>query len=337
MKFYSNAVLSSVVSATLHIVSVWPSLAIKIGSRSATNGTQRKEPQCPSMFVAVFSRESAAKTRSVLREMWVSADSFFERSDDDSVDLLSKAVQSPWEDLVANFAICTHGGQVPEALKKEADEFGDLLFLDCKEGYGEGLLTRKTLAAMRAYRDRRGTEQLFMKVDDDTFVARGRLCDEIKARTQGDAKSLEMSYMGVETPKPGGVAKPHREKDSQFYEPVDVYPNETYPKSMEGGPGYILGRKLVDQILDDDVPAEHMLWVEDKAVGVWIHELEDRGTAVNWVNIPGTDGYSRWRDRGSWGKYPYVMRHHLRSSNIACLTRIALANDPNSLIDGCFD
>jgi len=314
---------------------IQPAGALKLAGQSVA-GAKNRDEACPSMFVAVFSREDGAKTRSMLRDMWVGEDTFFERQNsDDFSDADLKSAANGWSNLVANFAICTDEGQTPAALQKEADDYGDLLFMDCKEGYGHGLLTKKTLAAMQAFRQRSNAEELFMKVDDDTFVARRRLCHEILART--DANSLGMAYMGVLTPKRSDeAAVPHREKSSQFYEPEDVYPNKTYPWSMEGGPGYILGRNLLNTLLDDDIPAAHMLWTEDKAVGVWVYEAEQRGSAANWVDIPGTDGYSLWKDRGKWGDYPYVLRHHLRPQNIQCMSRIAVADKADATVDNCF-
>lgn len=322
----------AVVAAALGVA--WPAVALRIRSSEST-----AVGACPSMFVAIFSREDAAEQRSLLREMWVGVDTLFERSDADAGaqgDMIGKAMVNGWANLVANFVICTSNGQTPKALEKEASDFGDLLFLDCEEGYGHGLLTRKTLATMRAFRSQFSDQELFMKVDDDTFVARRRLCDTILTSTgDGNHDALAHSYMGVVTPK-AGEALPHREQDSKFYEPPEVYPNATYPRSMEGGPGYILGRELVEKMLDKKIPGKNMLWVEDKAVGVWVNKLEDQGVKVNWVDIPGTDGYSIWQDHGRWGDYPYILRHHLTGRQISCLERLAEKDDKNAPVDGCF-
>jgi len=322
-----------------------PSICLMIGRHGqgdvASFVEQRSASQdsaCPSMFVAVFSRRDAAKTRAILRNLWVGAGALFDRSSaaDSAQELYSQAVKQGWSSLQANFAICTEDGSTPANLQEESDTYGDLLFLDCQEGYGQGLLTRKTLSAMQAFRDQGYQHELFMKVDDDTFVARGRLCDAV--RNGMDATRLEDSFMGVVTPKdPRTPAKPHREKSSPFYEPEDVYPNATYPPSMEGGPGYIIGRRLLKAMLDSGIPEKHMLWVEDKAVGVWVEHLEDQGIGVNWLNIDGTDGYSLWKDHGTWGNYPYILRHHLTGAQISCLAKLDGANDPNGVVDACFN
>jgi len=290
---------------------------------------------CPSMFVAVFSRQDDAKRRAVLRKLWVNDASIFDGTGPVNV-MFQQSQKQGWPGIEANFAICTGNAGMPKALKEESDAYNDLLFLNCDEGYGDGALTRKTLAAMQAFRDSGYQQQLFMKVDDDTFVARRRLCAAVQ-HAAADVPSVESSYMGVVTGgNPAVPAKPHRERTSPFFEPTTVYPNATYPPSMEGGPGYILGRGLLRQILESGAPQRHMLWVEDKAVGVWVHDIEEKGGSVNWASIAGTDGYSRWKDTGTWGDYPYVLRHHLSEQEVACMTGIALENNPNRLVDGCF-
>mmetsp|Transcript_126294 Transcript_126294/g.252327 ORF Transcript_126294/g.252327 Transcript_126294/m.252327 type:complete len:327 (-) Transcript_126294:119-1099(-) len=291
--------------------------------------------ECPSMFVAVFSRKDDAKRRAVLRKLWVNDASVFDGTG--PVDVMYKQAQKQgWPTIQANFAICRGDGEVPKSLQEEEDTYSDLLLLDCDEGYGDGTLTRKTLAAMQAFRDAGFQQQLFMKIDDDTFVARRRLCAAVQ-QSAPDLRSLETSYMGVVTGgDPEKPAIPHRERSSQFFEPPAVYPNATYPPSMEGGPGYILGRGLLQRVLESGAPQRHMLWVEDKAVGVWVHDVEESGGNVNWVNVAGTDGYSRWRDHGTWGEYPYVLRHHLTEEQVACMTAIAIEDNPNRPVDGCF-
>jgi len=290
---------------------------------------------CPSMFVAVFSRQDDARRRAVLRKLWVNDASVFDGNGPPDV-MYKEAHKQGWPTIEANFAICTGDGVAPKALQEEEDANNDMLFLNCDEGYGEGALTRKTLAAMQAFRDGGYQQQLFMKVDDDTFVARRRLCAAVQ-QAAPDSPSMETSYMGVVTGgDPAKPAKPHREKTSPFFEPSAVYPNATYPPSMEGGPGYILGRGLLRRILDSKAPERHMLWVEDKAVGVWVHDVEESGGDVKWVSLAGTDGYTRWRDSGSWGEYPYVLRHHLTEKQVACMTDIALTDNPDRSVNGCF-
>lgn len=290
---------------------------------------------CPSMFVAVFSRLNAAKRRAVLRKLWVNDASALDGSGPVE-SIIEQANKQGWATIEANFAVCTGDSSPSKELQEEANTYNDLLFLNCEEGYGNGALTRKTLAAMQAFRDGGYQQQLFMKVDDDAFVARRRLCSAVQQGAT-DQPSLEASYMGVITGgNPAVPAQPHRDRTSPFFEPPDVYPNASYPPSMEGGPGYILGRGLLRRILESGTPQRHMLWVEDKAVGVWVHDIEESGSKVNWVNIAGTDGYSRWKDSGKWGDYPYVLRHHLTEGQVACMTGIALEDNPNRFVNDCF-
>ncbi|CAK0822130.1 unnamed protein product, partial [Prorocentrum cordatum] len=148
----------------------------------------------------------------------------------------------------ARFIICNDTSHdddpaaVTKALKAEAKRFHDLVFLKCEEGYSHGRLTLKVLASMKYFHSRRKQMDLFMKVDDDSFVAWSRL-----HKLLNSLKTTSMKYIG----HPLGPCNATRESNNRWYEPPDVYPNVSYPRTMAGGVGYLLGKDLIHEIMLD--------------------------------------------------------------------------------------
>jgi len=286
----------------------------------------RPEKYWPTVFVSIFSRRSASARRSQLRASW-------KRADFNQGKLLSR------------FAICnglnSSTDELDHMLQEESDMFGDLMLLNCAEGYGMGLLTRKTLAAMETYgrTPEFSKQQLFMKIDDDTFAAWSRLWPLI---ARGWENYTDRFYMG--TIKPPG--KPSRDPYSPFYEPEQSYPRELYPKSADGGPGYIIGGSLVRKIVDERIAHSWVLYNEDKAVAVWVDDLVERGEAVDYINIEGHTGYAltqeqwdgqlKWFHRGRWVGYPLLLHHRLSGEAISCLSEVESMRNPDATIDHCF-
>jgi hypothetical protein len=235
-------------------------------------------------------------------------------------------------------AVDTH----EEALQAEANSHGDILFLPCDEGYASGLLTKKLAAAMEAYLDasKQGSsdacmnKSLFMKTDDDTYVVGHRFRRGLAAAASLYGESI---FAGVEAAEPK-YHIPLRKVWSQWYEPLAVWPNSSYPRSLFGGPGYILGRSMIRRIFDEGIAYKYMLWNEDRAISVWVDALQQRGVSVNWVHIPGSNGFP-WDypvKAGPWELYPYVLHHHLNHLCIQCLVDAEIANNPDFEIDACF-
>jgi hypothetical protein len=278
------------------------------------------QPSVPNMFVAVMiDRASSVEQRKVLRELWHNVD-------------------NGTGEICMRFAVCMQANDHHEdGLVAEHKKHDDMLFLDCAEGYGEGLLTKKLIKIMHAYREAKGrhhacfARKLFMKTDADTFVSGHQLRESI---------STAVAEHGHEVLFGGVMKGPVDVKRAGFWnEPCENWANSTFPPSMEGGPGYVLGRSLVERIIDKKIPEHHFLWNEDKAVGVWIDLLQHTGAHVDWFEIPGTSGFD-WDEpvkSGNLGAYPYALHHHLSRACIACLAQLDRMSDNNAYIDGCFD
>jgi len=283
-----------------------------------------QESATPNMFVAVMTeRSTPVLKRNAIRELW-------------------NSVNGGTGQICYRFVVCQANDTHQTSLVSEHSAYGDLLFLDCVEGYAKGLLTRKVIASLQVYRNAAARadawcidRELYMKVDDDTFVAGRRFRLGLSMAIQGHGSSH--IYAGVFAPS-GPAAPVERDNKSAWFEPVSTWPHDIYPSAMYGGPGYVLGKVLVQQILDQNIAQTNVLWNEDRAVGVWVDIISKKGVVVNWLEVPGTNGFSwDWPIRnGTWGAYPYALHHHLSGACISCLAMIERANNPNSPVDHCF-
>jgi len=291
-------------------------------------GIEDARETCPSMFVVIMSRRGALERRSLLRQTW----------GDNSED---------WGDMKTVFGLCKQPAldnhepeNFPDNLQKEVETHDDILMMDCTEGYKNGRLTRKAILAMQSYLKYPNYE-LFMKTDDDTFVSMSRLCGYLSKQPQ-KLDRFQNSYMGVffeEGEHPWESKKPCRDPGSAWYEPEDRFSETMYPPSAKGGPGYILSRQMVAEMINAGIAEKYVLNNEDKAVGVWVEELKRTGMAVESINLPGTDGYEQFhkniRKTGNWNWYPYVLHHHLEPKEINCLRKQELEDD-NADVAPCF-
>lgn len=271
------------------------------------------------IFVAVFSRRdlASAARRVLLRDMLANANTGLSTGK-----------------VLTKFVLCNpkEGGANADSVRLEAEakENGDMLLLPCEEGYTRTLLTKKLTLAMEAYHEDYMHYSLFMKVDDDTFVSWKRLAAYVSTQF-----GSEFMYMGIPCPEGREV---NRNVTSLWYQPESDYVGRTYPSTMEGGPGYLLGNELVRRILEDGVAGRFVLSNEDQAAGVWVDELRKVGVPALYTSIPGTDGYKPSFDicSGTWKNYPYMLHHKLDATTISCLAKIDAADDDTLTIEDCF-
>lgn len=309
----SGCVAAAAVAAVLHV-------GAALFKRQAPSSAQ-----CPSMFVAVVSKPDNVELRSHIREMWLEA-------------------SADWGVVKPRFVMCGHAASVSRALQHEIQLHGDVILMGCEEGYRNGILTKKVAKAMRTYLAHFRDFELFMKTDDDTFISTRRLCGMLQWR-RDHGKSLYNIYAGVFAEGPNETIltnhTPDRDPQSAWYEPPEVFPDEVYPASAKGGPGYILSKMVVEGIINKGIADRFTLNNEDKAVGVWVDKLvKNFHIDVDLLNIPGTDGYEEHAGHiivnGTYKQYPHLLHHHITGPTIACLAALDATHNPELLVDGCF-
>jgi len=285
--------------------------------------------RCAPMFVAVLTTPEAVSRRDDIRVMW-------------------RAAHEDWGNVVARFALCKlqkDGTDMNnEAIQAENMTNQDIMLIDCQEGYADGALTKKVRAAMTNFVTERPEFTFFMKVDDDTFVSTRRVCDLFTWRRDADKNNLA-AYFGVFAEGPheavDGEHRPIRDPTSPWYESFEVFPEDAYPVSAKGGPGYILSRDLVEPIIEQGIAESNELNNEDKAVGVWVDKLVQQGQQIDIVNLVGTDGYEEHKESynttGSYKSYRLAVHHHLSGAQIGCLNKVDRLKDPLAPIDECFE
>lgn len=309
----------NVTAVPVNITAAPASPVVSMLFNDRSNHSSRSASVAPSMFVAVFTtRSTPIEKRQAIRNLW-------------------REVDGGSGNICARFIVCDKLDNFQQSLLAEQSANGDLLFLACEEGYAQGLLTKKVIASMKVYRqapnvnDECLNRPLFMKVDDDTFVAGHRFREGLSSAANMYGEEI---YAGVDLP----AQPPERNVASHWYEPYATWPHQNYPPAMYGGPGYILGRSMIHRIIDEGIADTHILWNEDRAVGVWVNALQQRGVFVNWIRVPGTNGFfwDKPVKGGAWGQYPYVLHHHLSKSCIYCMTTVDQGNNPSAVTDPCF-
>jgi len=253
----------------------------------------------PEMFVAIFSYPAHNMTRQAVRNAWVFPSS-----------------------VVAKFVICdndhSNGTLLAENAKHE-----DILWVRCEEGYSEGRLTRKLVATMATYLEHYHTP-FFFKVDDDSMPNLDMITHVLHGR--GDYVYAGMLYSNA-TAKNPAVMQPIRDPTNKWYEPVEIWPDSTYPEAASGGAGYALSRALVNHfiIADPQTTKKYMLWNEDRAVGVWVDRAIKNGLNVSYVNLNGTDGNQGYHcgRLGRYGKISnflsFCVKQNLSPEEMMCL------------------
>lgn len=259
------------------------------------------------LFVAVFSKRSSFEQRSTSRTALRAADDGHGH-------------------VVAKFAMCNHGTDGLDAnLTREEMQHSDLLLLNCNEGEAfpdARLGVKKLLMAMEAYRSLYGSRSHFMKIDDATFVAWKSL--QRALGKEFDSHRLFMSAAG-------DGFQSGRASD-RILQGVVGNPGD------EGAPAFIMGRELVERILDRGIPDQDTSATnEDAALAAWLGTLRKQGAPVHFAQFGSSTGdgqasacYHKWRE------YRDVVRQGLDRSSLSCLAKAAEADSPDYDIEDCF-
>jgi len=256
------------------------------------------------MFIAVFSAPGKEPRRHAARWAWHAA-----------------------KRATVRFVMCN--APPDAAAQQESEQYKDILFVDCEEGYREGRLTKKLLATLKVFRQKYRKVPFFFKTDDDTFVQVRELLQAVQV------PSNPYVYAGVFYTH---HCKPNRHPSSKWYEPLDVYPDKYYPTNAAGGPGYAISQALLDVIYNHSIPEKWPLYNEDKAVGVWVKKAEEAtGIWVAKVKTGGTDGYTvnkcKTFGNKTWRKYDLILQHKMHPQELACMGR---EWKPNDSLEQCF-
>merc|ERR1740138_1210924 len=127
--------------------------------------------------------------------------------------------------------------------------------MDCEEGYLNGILTRKVAESMRLYLENFHYLDLYMKIDDDAFISTNKLCDMMNRKHQ-NGLNLHQAYYGVFFEGNEKMTQKHpviRDEESAWFEPYEKYASEFYPIAAKGGPGYILPRAAIKEIINGGI------------------------------------------------------------------------------------
>lgn len=276
----------------------------------------------PTVFAAIPSRRPNATHRSALRKMWRY-----------NVDLAGSSSDGGPR-LVYRFMLCNASDGLADAIRAEYDEHRDLMLLDCEEGTAHGRLAIKTLHMLMAYWKLASNYDMFMKVEDSTFVDWKEL--ERVLISEAAVSSTSNLYAGV----PFEASTPCREIDFATYEPFFAFAGSKYPNGMEGGTGYLLGRSLVQSIMEEDMAPKSLLWNEDRAVAVWVDYVRSHtGKPIRLVEVPGgssrtSSNYPADAKDLAWHTNKWILHHGLSGESIECLTTAAQSDNGKGT---CFD
>ena len=193
------------------------------------------------LFIIVPIRPSDKDSRQLIRDTWFEG---FKNS----------------QDVALRFAVGTRTMPPTEQSKytKENETFGDIIFVDIKEGFTA--LTNKTLAAIN-WAHRHVNFSYFMKCDDATYVFVKNLIDELKKRP-----TTTKLYYGDFIMSAGIIRGNGKWADNKW----DL--GSQYPPFARGG-GYIISHDLVAALSRETA---HLKWHvnEDTAIGAWLSTFD---------------------------------------------------------------
>uniref|UniRef100_A0A0D9WWI7 Galectin domain-containing protein n=1 Tax=Leersia perrieri TaxID=77586 RepID=A0A0D9WWI7_9ORYZ len=193
------------------------------------------------IFIGILSSGNHFAERMGVRKTWMSA--------------LRK---SP--NLVARFFVALHGRkEVNVELKKEAEFFGDIVFVPFLDNYD--LVVLKTLAICE-YGVHVVSAKYVMKCDDDTFVRLDSIINEVKKVPSG--RSLYIGNMNFN----------HRPlRYGKWAVTYEEWPEEVYPV-YANGPGYVISSDIAEFIVSEFMDQKLRLFkMEDVSMGLWVEQF----------------------------------------------------------------
>ncbi|KAL3846012.1 hypothetical protein ACJIZ3_003415 [Penstemon smallii] len=173
--------------------------------------------------------------------------------------------------VVARFFVALHSrNEVNVQVKKEADFFGDIVFVPYVDNYD--LVVLKTVAICE-YGVRAASAKYILKCDDDTFVR----VDAIVNQAMKVAKNKSF-YIG----NINYYHKPLR--SGKWAVTYEEWPEEHYP-NYANGPGYIISSDIANFIVSDFEKHKLRLFkMEDVSMGMWVKKFNSSRRAVEYVH-----------------------------------------------------
>jgi len=266
-----------------------------------------KMPSTP-LFVAVFSQRGSVERRNMVRGMHQRAT------------LLGMAM--------TKFAICSKGlDKLHDTLLEEAVRHSDIMLLNCTESHTASRLGRKLSAALVAFLGMPKSTDLFLKIDDDTFVAWAKLAEFVNKWTNPNLY-IDLSVSNPSSLPGGGKMR---------------------PGSMPWFPtAFMLGRNLVASIVHGGFAGPFKNGADSSPpVGAWIKAVAASGTTVNVMALPCNSSRINGLTAGAfrlstsslsastWSSYPHLVQTGLDGRTISCLFSADAAGDPSRPIGDC--
>ncbi|KAL5197772.1 hypothetical protein ABZP36_001284 [Zizania latifolia] len=172
--------------------------------------------------------------------------------------------------VVARFFVAMHGRkEMNVELKKEAEFFGDIVFVPFLDNYD--LVVLKTLAICE-YGVHVISARYVMKCDDDTFVRLDSVITEVKKVPRG--RSLYI----------GNINFHHRPlRHGKWAVTYEEWPEEVYP-AYANGPGYVISSDIAGSIVSEFSEQQLRLFkMEDVSMGLWVEQF-NRTRPVEFVH-----------------------------------------------------
>uniref|UniRef100_A0A0D9W0A8 Galectin domain-containing protein n=1 Tax=Leersia perrieri TaxID=77586 RepID=A0A0D9W0A8_9ORYZ len=188
------------------------------------------------------------------------------------------AVRKSWmidtrksSNVVARFFVALNGKkEVNEALKKEAEFFGDIVIVPFMDNYD--LVVLKTIA-IAEYGVRVVPAKYIMKCDDDTFVRIDSVLDQVKK-----VQREQSMYVG-------NINYYHRPlRSGKWAVSYEEWQEEVYPP-YANGPGYVISSDIAQYVVSEfDNQTLRLFKMEDVSMGMWIEKFNSTRQPVEYLH-----------------------------------------------------